>query len=67
MSHSTVTDLFGAFGFEEPELNSYHISVDVTDIKKKDALKIAEAIRSILDHEDHEGARVLVSHVKFDG
>lgn len=53
--------------FIEPEANSYHLAVRLTGISKAAALKIAEAVGSICDHEGYFGTEITVAHVKFDG
>lgn len=49
----------------EPETNSYVITVQLEDVKKSEALKIAEAIQCITDHEN-VCSGIAVAHVKFE-
>ena len=50
--------------FTVPECNSYVVTVDMSGVSKKNALKLAEAFQSLCDHEN-VGVEITVAHVKY--
>jgi hypothetical protein len=66
MKNARITVKPSAFDpeFIEPATNTYVLTVVLNNVKKAEALKIAEATRSICGHEN-VGSEVAVSHVKY--